>query len=66
MNAIEAVVSRLCSHLKSGVGHIVWTDRGYSKVAASKVLQDLGLQSCGVMAANRIGLPRRFLVCRLD
>ena len=38
INSVEAVVGRLSSVLASNVGHIIWTDRGYTSVSVMPVV----------------------------
>lgn len=61
VNSMLARVKRATTAVRRDVGHCIWMDRGMANLSALQWLHGEGFPVTGIMQANRIGLPRRYL-----
>lgn len=59
--SIDSRLGRARAVLPPHVGHCLWLDRGMSDMKAMLSTRAAGYHVTGMMQANRIGLPRRYL-----
>jgi hypothetical protein len=59
--SVAARLARASAVLTPHAGHCIWLDRGLSDLKAMQSVYAAGFHVTGMMQANRIGLPRRYI-----